>query len=266
MHQGLQRSPWTAIAVVPLFALLLAAVVSTASAQDRTPPVPLPIEQMRAAVYTKEFAKRFALPEPEPGTEPEGGIQAMEFAVEPSSNAPYYYCKLYLYIDNKLSIAYPEGETGVAHLPGRHTQLMTFDAQTRWLALSENDRRHFSKRGLKYANLTWLATPDYIWQKQGASASMFYEEYHRDLFPGLAYLKIDMACPAYSWVDKSNSAQIWLKREGAKDYGKQLKVDSEDFLKFAIPQSFYRRIIGWTKEAARFNREVIDQKSKSRSN
>lgn len=31
-------------------------------------------------------------------------------------------------------------------------------------------------------NLAWLATPDYVWRKQGASVSMFFEEYHRDLF------------------------------------------------------------------------------------
>lgn len=190
----------------------------------------------------------------------------MEFAVETSNSAPYYYCKLYLYLDNKLQIAYPEGDTGVRYLPSRRTQLMTFDAQTRWLRLSEKDRRHFSERSLKYANLTWLATPDYLWQKQGASVSMFYEEYHRDLFPGMAYLKIDMACPAYSWVDKTDVVQIWIKRRDARDYGKQLKVEPEDFLKFMIPQAFYRKIVGWTKETARYNREIIDQKSKPQSN
>lgn len=231
-----------------------------------TPKVqPLPIDQMRATVYTKAFAKRFTLPDPEPGSEPEGGMQAMEFAVESSNNAPYYYCKLYLYLDNKLPVAYPEGDTGVAHLPSRRTRLMTFDAKTRWLGLSEKDRIHFNERQGRYNAMTWLATPDYPGyfeekpKKPYAAVGMFYDEYHRDLFPGLAYLKIDMGCPAYSWVDKVDVIQIWLKREGGKDYRKQLQKDPADFLKFTLPSSFYRQIAQWTKQIAAYNRPLIEE-------
>ncbi len=64
------------------FVLALSVVASTAGFAAESPkPSPLPIERMRATAYTKEFAKRFALPDPEPGTEPSGGVQTMEFAV-----------------------------------------------------------------------------------------------------------------------------------------------------------------------------------------
>lgn len=264
LRRGIQR-PVASLFFLLLCVLLLCANPLGTAASDQPPP--LPIEEMRAAVYTKAFAKRFALPEPEPGTEPEGGIEAMEFAVEPSNNAPYYYCKLYVYLDNKLPVAYPEGETGLAHLPSRRTQLMTFDAQKRWLALSEKDRWHFNERKGRYNRMTMLASPAYDHaeylknppaEPYGA-VDMFYEEYHRDLFPGLAYLKIDMGCPAYSWVDKIETAQIWLKREGAKDYRKHLRMERQDFLKFSLPKDFYRQIIRWVKQTAAYNRPLLEE-------
>lgn len=252
-----------------IIAGLWLATLSTADADDKKS-APPPIEQMRAVAYTKEFAKRFALPDPEPGTEPEGGMQAMEFAVEPSPNAPYYYCKLYLYLDNKLSIAYPEGDTGVAYLPSRRTQLMTFDAQTRWLRLSEEDRLYFGERQSRYTRMTVLASPDYDYpenfteppKKPYGAIGMFYEEYHRNLFSGLAYLKIDMGCPAYSWVDKIDTGEIWLKREGGKDYRKQVRMERQDFLRFNLPPNFYRQIIQWSKQTAAYNRPLMEEQQR----
>ena len=96
---------------------------------------PLAIDHMRAAVYTKEFAKRFALPNPEPGTEPSGGMQAMEFAVEPGPKHSFgYNCKLKLYLDSKLPIAYPE--EGVAG-----SDRMFMPCQSKIANTSENDSR-----------------------------------------------------------------------------------------------------------------------------
>lgn len=240
------------------------AAFSSANAKEPEKPAPLPIEQMRAVAYTKDFAQRFALPDPEPGTEPSGGIQAMEFAVETTPNAPYYYCKLYLYLDNKLPIAYPEGETGTAYLPSRRSRLMTFDAQTRWPKLSERDRRHFSERQGRYNLMAWLATPDFLWRKQGnASGSMSYEEYHRDLFPGLAYLKIDMTCQAYSWMDKAKMMQLWLRDERVPD-NQKLRIEAEDFVRFPVSDFFYQQIIGWSKQAHVYNARIMDEENAKR--
>jgi hypothetical protein len=235
-----------------------------ALAREPQPLTALPIEQMRATVYTKEFAKRFALPDPEPGSEPSGGVQAMEFAVEPG---PWWlgemascHCKLYLYLDNKLPIAYPEEAVrGTVSIPSQKTQLMTIE-RPRWLNLSEKDRLHFSER-----NKSMLATSDFVWNKAGGGAGMFYDEYHRDLFPGLAYLKIDMGCPNYSWMDKVETMQIWIQREGTKDYRHQLREEPEDFLKFTLPKVFSGRIFLWIKQTAEYNGILIDKINRERT-
>lgn len=197
----------------------------------------------------------------------------MEFAVEdakakyPRKKFATYQCVLKLYLDSQLPIAYPEG--GVAGgdhmlMQPSHFFMWPNPENKRWLSLSEKDRLHFNERDGRYTRMTWLATPDYEWQKRGAATGMFYEEYHRDLFPGLAYLKIRTGCPAYSWIDKVDTVQIWMKREGAKDYRKQLRTDPDDFLKATIPKSFYHQIIPWIKQASAFNQQLIDEANAKR--
>lgn len=242
-----------------------------AVAEEPKKAAPLPIEQMRAVAYTKEFAKRFALPGPPAGTEPQGGVQAMEFAIETNPNAPYYYCKLYLYFDSNLPVAYPEEAIrGKDHIPSRRTRLMTFDTQTRWLRLSEQDRLHFGERQSRYTRMAVLTSPDYDYpenlkevpNKPYGGVDMVYEEYHRSLFSGLAYLKVDMGCPAYSWVDKIDTGEIWLKREGGKDYRKQVRMERQDFLRFNLPPHFYRQIIQWTKQTAAYNQPLMGEEQR----
>lgn len=252
------------MATVGLFCFLLAVFIP-GEAKD---PAPLPIEQMRAAVYTKEFAKRFALPDPEPGTEPERGMQAMEFAVEPGpwwlGETASYYCKLYLYLDNKLPIAYPEEAVrGTINIPSQKTKLMTIERE-RWLSLSEKDRLHFGERSSRYTRKSMLTTTDFVWNKVGGGVGMFYDEYHRDLFPGLAYLKISMGCPNFSWMDKIETIQIWIQREGTKDYRHQDREDPEDFLKFTLPKAFYGKIHLWIKRTAEYNALLINRANRER--
>lgn len=271
MHYHIGTSIMNRIRFVVLTLTVITSISASTVANAKEPKAatPLPIEQMRAVAYTKGFAKRFALPDPEPGTEPGGGIQAMEFAVEAGAKHTRgrHYCKLRLYLDSSLPIAHPEegvmGSDRMFIFPA-HFFLWPDPDNKRWLSLSIKDREHFSERGTRYNAMAWLATPDYPGyfeerpKKPYAAVGMFYEEYHRDLFSGLAYLKIDMGCPAYSWVDKVDVIQIWLKREGAKDYRKQLRKNPEDFLKFTIPQPFYRQIIQWTKRTAEHNRSLTE--------
>ncbi len=252
------------IASTVLFGLLFVASFS-AEAKE---PTPLDTDAMRAAVYTKEFAKRFALPAPEAGTEPSGGVQAMEFAVEPGpwwlGETASYYCKLYLYLDNKLPIAYPEEAVrGTVNIPSQKTKLMTIERE-RWLSLSEKDRLHFGERSSRYTRKSMLTTTDFVWNKAGGGVGMFYDEYHRDLFPGLAYLKISMGCPNFSWMDKIETIQIWIQREGTKDYRHQDREDPEDFLKFTLPKSFFGRIHPWIKRTAEYNGILIDKANRER--
>lgn len=257
--------------VLTVAVLTLAA--TGAQAAEPAKSAALPIESMRATAYTKAFAKRFALPDPSTGTEPEGGLQAIEFRVESAPPHSFgYNCKLNLYFDASLPIAYPEeGVAGARRLyiQPTHFFLWPDPENKRWLSLSEKDRLYFSEKAGRYNRRAFLATPDYRWtpggdasKRVGWASGMFYEEYHRNIFPGLAYVKIDMACPAYSSMDSLKVVQIWLEREGGRDYRKQLREEPEDFLKFTIPQSFYRKMLGWLKETAHYNRTIVESSTK----
>ena len=241
-----------------------------AHAGEFVKPAPLPIEQMRATAYTKAFAKRFALPEPEPGTEPEGGIEAMEFSVEPwrkHQRLPTYACILKLYLDSNLPVAYPEeGVAGAEHMLIQPTHFFMWPNpdNKRWMSLREQDRLHFNERQGRYTRSAALASVDYIWRKQGLFADMFFEEYHRDIFSGLAYVKFDMGCPTAAWGERHVSLQIWIKKEGTKDYRKQVRIDSEDFLKFTLPKSFFDSTLMWIKAAAQYNSTLIDEQDRLR--
>ena len=252
---------------ISLLAIALMLVSALAKAGEFVKPAPLPIEQMRAVAYTKAFAKRFALPEPEPGTEPEDGIEAMEFSVEQGpKHWPTYVCVLKLYLNSNLPVAYPEeGVAGADHMLIKSTHFFMWPNpdNKRWMSLRERDRLHFGERWGRYTRSTWLATANYDWD-HGAATGMFYEEYHRDIFPGLAYLKVDMGCQIFSWMSKVDTAQIWLKKEGAKDYRKHLKEDPNDFLKFSLPSTFYKKILELKKGPSQYNSVFIEELDRQR--
>jgi hypothetical protein len=90
------------------------------------------------------------------------------------------------------------------------------------------------------------------------------EEYHRALMPGLAYFKIDTLCPAYSWVQKTTRVQVWLKREGARDYRYHVRPLPEDFLKFDIPERFFVTIVPWMREISEHRSRLIEQFDRQR--
>ncbi len=259
------------IASTVLFGLLFVALF----AAEAKEPTPLDIEKMHAVAYTKEFAQRFALSDPEAGSEPSGGLQAVEFSVAAQSKRQQMYvCTLKLYFDNSLSVAYPEkGVTGAIGVLAQSTHFFLWPDPNskRWMSFSEKDRLHFSEREGQYTGIrmAYMATPDYrwknyrlknggdFWKQEGFAVGMFYEEHRRDLFPGLAYLKLNMACPSSSAptqpdIDKLAVVQVWLKRQGSRNR-KQMDETPEDFLRFTIPQSFYHKIITWAKEAAHYN-------------
>lgn len=261
---GAVKKPFLALSLIVV--LVWPAAIPSTHAKESQAPALLPIEQMRAVAYTKEFAKRFALPDPEPGTEPSGGIQAMEFAVEPGAKHSFgYNCKLKLYVDSGLSIAYPE--EGIAGAESMLIQSIHFflwpdPDNKRWLRLSKKDRRHFSDRKSRYWERARWATPGYRYQEQGASMSIFFEEYHRELFPDISYIKLDTTCPAYSWVEKVSSIQLWIERQGGKDYTLVTRVESDDFHKFSVPNHLWIQIRPWMKAAAEYNKVLIEQNNK----
>lgn len=213
----------------------------------------LPLGEMRITAYTKAFAERFGLPAPKPGTEPSGGLEAIEFAIEKGPAwAPLYYCNYYLYVDSTLPIKFPEeGGAGNVYMLVNKTHFFG-RSHEQWLKWSLQDRRHSTGLDGKYNRKTNLASMDYIPNKQGAIDSLLYVEYHKNLLPGLSYIKLDGSPPMMIDNPRKNIG-IWLQKESKTDYRSQVHVDSGDFLKFPIPEQIFEKVREWGLKAREAN-------------
>lgn len=240
------------------------------SAAETKLPDPLPIETMKAAVYTKAFAKRFVLPDPEPGTEPSGAIQGMEFQIRPHRVMARYSCDLILYLDNTLPIAWPEeARASVSGIPTQDTLLMSNAPRERFLAMSENDRRHSFKRETLWNMHARIVTPDYEYQKRGGSFDATYREYNREFFPGVAYVKLDIGCTMTGtqlerFLQHGKGVELWLLKTGGRNYtdiGVQ-GVDRNDFVRLPLPRNFIERILPWIKAGQDYNKIVFEYEVK----
>jgi hypothetical protein len=213
----------------------------------------LPLKEMRVAAYTKAFADRFGLPEPDAGTEPSGGLEAIEFAIEKGRFAPYYYCNFYLYVDNALSIKYPEdGVAGEKYMLIKGTHFFG-RTQEQWMRWPKNDRLHFNDRQGAYHRKANLASMNYIPGKQGAITDLYYREFHKNILPGLAYLKLDCSPPSLMIKEQRRNVGIWLQLESKVDYRGRIHVEPDGFLKFEIPDHVFQKVREWgllAKEAS----------------
>jgi hypothetical protein len=238
--------------------------MSIAIAQTASPPAPpappIPVEQMRAFGYTKEFAQRFALPEPEPGWEPGEGLLAVEFRVRPISGGQgLHNCDFKLYIDGKLDIAFPEpGLSGSSRL---YTDLThPFIARGKGVPdIPEVDRRARFERQSAFLQLSAFATEDYVPGKRGALVSSGPLEFVRDLFPGVHYM--DAAnCSFPSWLSRGETGvKVWVKKSSGKDYRRDLAQDPNDFYQFALPPALIAKARPWAEWVSQ-NNHFVDEK------
>ncbi|MBK6553531.1 MAG: hypothetical protein IPP18_16255 [Rhodocyclaceae bacterium] len=242
--------------------------------QPTASPAPLPIDQMRAAIYTKEFARRFALPDPAPGTEPMDGVQAIEYGmwlakgkglIDDIGELRTYDCELSIYFDNSLPIAWPEdARAGTSRIPATLPPLLFTWTRERFLKLSEQDRRDMDERSLRYGRLARLSTSDFDDQKRGGSLDVTWHEYDRKAFVGLAYAKLSIGCSMTGrlldrFLKHGSSIELWLKKAGAKDYRRALAIDPNDFIRLRVPLPFVERILPWVQAGEQFNAQSITE-------
>lgn len=199
--------------------------------------------------YSKDFAKRFALPEPEPGMELSGPLQALEFRVEPSRYSAVpgaNLCLLSVYVDASVPLHFPtEGPSGseTVGLAQRHFFVHPNKGREHWLRLALEDRRHFGSIQSRYNNNAAVATMDFSWSPQrGSLESVEHREFHRELFPSLAYVQLNLGCPFPRWLGVPRQIHLWLKRLGGKDYSRIVRMDPVDFEKFDIPALFVEKM------------------------
>lgn len=226
----------------------------TFSAECKSGDLELPLQEMRIVAYTKAFAERFGLPSPAPGTEPRGGLEAIEFAIEKGPQwAPRYFLNFYLYLDNSLPIKFPEeGVSGEKYILNSATHFFG-RSQERWLKWPVKDRLYFSSRQGTYNRKANLATNNYIPGKQGAISDLYFVEFYRELLPGLAYIKLDSSPFTEILNQKKGDFDIWLQKEMEADYRSKTNIEINDFLKFHIPDLVFHKIKDWGMKARAAN-------------
>jgi len=251
-----------------LLCLSMVLFVSTCLAgEKKAAPYPeLPLGEMRIVAYTKAFAERFGLPAPKPGTEPSGGLQAIEFAIEKGPAwAPLYYCNYYLYVDSTLPIKFPEeGGAGNFYMLVGNTHFLS-RTHEQWMKWSIEDRKHSSNLKGKYNRKTNLASMDYIPKKQGAIDDLWYVEYHKNLLPGVTYLKLKGSPPMMIDRPRRNIG-IWLQKESKTDYRSRIHVDPGDFLKFPVPEQVFEKVREWGLRAREANNVIRPTLQKKQNN
>jgi hypothetical protein len=215
---------------------------------------------MRAFGYTKEFAQRFALPEPEPGWEPGEGLLAVEFSVRPiPGGAGLYNCDFKLYIDSSLDIAFPEpGLSGSSRL---YTDLThPFIARGKGVPdiSPEDARAHFARQSA-FLQLSAFATDDYEGGKRGAFMSSGPLEFVRELFPGVHYMD-SRNCAFARWLSRRETGvKVWVKKSSGKDYRRDLAQDPNDFYQFRLAPALIAKARPWAEWVSQ-NNHFVDEK------
>jgi hypothetical protein len=226
---------------------------------------PRSLEASSLAAYSKAFARRFALPGPSPEVELKEGLEAVEFRVELGQQpGPLFRCKLRVYLPTGSPIAYPK--TGVSAtrdpltLP-EHFFFNNNQQNKRWTALTVEDRVHFRNQDT-FSRSAALASPDLDLPKKGYWADMNYDAYHREIFPGMDYIRLDSNCGPFADIKENREVQLWLKREGGRDYRQVVFPNPGDFLKFPLPAAFLAAAAKWAKPADEKNRAAIGRPQK----
>jgi hypothetical protein len=222
------------------------------------------LETVKLQAYSKDFARRFALPEPKVKMEPTSGLQAIEFTVEKQKGQGFYWCVLKTYLDSSLPIAYPPGGNSGSRELVEQWEHFIFDNNVenkRWLALGVEDRRHFSAQN-SFGRRAALASPNVDWPKSGYWAGLVYDAFYRELFSGVSYVKFGSPCGTYAAGKGHSPPQLWIERVGGKDYTQVVKPDPQDFLKLEMPAAFYEATIKWAVAADGYNRKLIERNRK----
>lgn len=236
---------------------------STAAFEAEKRLEPLSTWEMRVTAYTREFAKRFNLPEPAEDMIPSGGIAAIDFRIRydeifdsrTGDKLGPYGCDWRIYLDREVSFDFPEPDrAGDGSVFGHH-RLMD--------AGGPEDNRARNERSVPYARRIQFSTADYIPHRQGNRESNILHEYARDLVPGVDYLRTQ-SCSFGEWFRRqSRDIVLWLKKGGTPDDPMRLRPP-EEFHRFTLPRGFIDKAAPMAARAYEYN-QVIGKANSQRS-
>jgi hypothetical protein len=250
------RSWPSAIAFATAFSVLTFATCSSAWGQTAAIPVPSAAVKRAVVAYSQEFARRFALEAPSKELELAAPLQALEFRVERSRWQPELNeCLLSAYIDARVPLYFPHpalADSQAISLRLNHFFIHPLSRQRGWQKLSIEDRDHLSRIHRTFNRNAAFSTADY--EPPGRRGGFFdvgNDEFRRELFPGLNYLRLGVGCHLPRWFGLRHPMLLWLKREDGKDYSRILSFDPQDFERFELPRAFVERMSALANDASK---------------
>jgi hypothetical protein len=199
------------------------------------------LRQFRVQIYSKTFAERFELPAENVSNELPKELHAMELLAERRESGDTISCNLRIYFDSALPIYLPEGppagSLAMRREGGHFFSHLKRDERGRAISWSEADRIALSRGDGPYNRAAALATRDYKFQAAGAKEDVRIVEYHKEILPGVGYVKLGLAC---AWLARtarySAGWNVWVKRQSGADYTRILRMKEEDFFIWPVPQ------------------------------
>lgn len=204
------------------------------------------LRRFNVQVYSKAFAERFELPAANVTDELPKELHAMELLAERHEWGDSIYCNLKIYFDSALPIYLPEGppagSLAMRREGGHFFSQLKRDERGRATSWSDSDRIALSLGENPYNRAARLATRDYKFQSVGASEGMRILEYHKEILPGVGYMKLGPDC---AWLARTvrypAGWNLWVKRQGGADYTRILREKPEDFYIWPVPSAFLAR-------------------------
>ena len=245
-----------------LLSPLILATTSFASAAGESsvaPNDPVLGSKSRISVwsYSKSFAKRFNLPEMvEEGLPPD--IWALEFRLvwrDLENEASFYDCELHAYVNNKLKILFPEGEVGSIE-----TLAMARPAQPAKMP-SLDDRAFHGGQSSSYRLKAVFSSKS---KKSSLGGTVPYLRYRKYFLSDVAYLVFSLSGCSALGDPKEYESELWIEKEGGRDYHQSTRLDGNDFYQFRIPQAFVQRFYPHAKMANDRNSARIAAENRSR--
>lgn len=208
------------------------------------------LRQFRVQIYSKAFAERFELPAANVTDELSKELHAMELLADRHKLGHAISCTLKIYFDSALPVYLPEGppagSLAMRREGGHFFSHLKRDEQGRAISWSEADRIALSGGDGPYFRAAALATRDYKFPSgavfQGASEGINIIEYHKEILPGVGYMRFDLGCSALAQTGRYPAGwNLWVKRQGGADYRRILRFKEEDFYIWPVPSAFLAR-------------------------
>ncbi len=225
------------------------------------------LSKQRFVAYTSSFANRFKLPPIRPELVLGDGLEAVEIGFGPRVNSPWLGCYMAIYIATRAISSEFGMEVSAETLePRRHFFLDDRpDGKNPFSLMAAPDAQHLQDRQAPYFMAAVLTTSDYNEAaKSGGRDSKAINEFVRDLFPGLTYVRT-RGCVSTSLIEYGKGVRFGIRRKGAPDYSRvRAPWREEHFDHFALPTMLLEAALPSLKAYSKYIDELLADEVRAR--